>query len=206
MRIKSNKELAILLVSMVFCMMVMVVGELHTDSRVDKLVAENTRLSIEIENLRQQDKCFAKPLSDAYFADSEKENSVLYALPTEDLVTCDTPGYDFDYVCRVVTAEGSRDAEVCMGVAQCLFNACEKYGWQYNPDEMLAIYQYASPSNWASEEAVDACLSVFFYGNRYEPVRNATVFYAPQYCDSEWHEEQSFVCEINGVRFFEENC
>ena len=206
MRINSNKELAILLVSMVFCMMVMVAGELHTDARVDKLVAENTRLASEVESLRRQDRCYAKPVCDIYFSDRENSNTVLYALPTEIAVTCDEPGYDLDYVCRVVTAEGGRDAEVCMGVAQCLFNACEKYGWQYNPDEMLSIYQYTSPSNWVSDEAINACLSVFVYGNTYYPVENATVFYAPRYCDSEWHEEQSFVCEINGVRFFEENC
>lgn len=206
MRIKSNKELAILLVSVVFCMMVMVAGELHTDARVDKLVAENTRLASEAESLRRQDRCYAKPMSDIYFFGRENSNTVLYALPTEIAVTCDEPGYDLDYVCRVVTAEGGRDAEVCMGVAQCLFNACEKYGWQYNPDEMLSIYEYTSPSNWVSDEAINACLSVFVYGNTYYPVENATVFYAPQYCDSEWHEEQSFVCEINGVRFFEENC
>ena len=112
--------------------------------------------------------------------------------------------YDFEVVCQSLTAESGTDKELCLAVAQCLYNACEKQEWQYTPSEVLVLYKYADGAEWISAQAKDAYEQVFLRGDRYESVKNATLFYAPRYCKSDWHEQQSFVCEINGVRFFEE--
>ncbi len=112
-------------------------------------------------------------------------------------------GYDFNYVCRVITAEAGTNRDLCMAVAQCLFNACVKKGWEYPPTQILEQYGYTGPANWISEEAEESCRAVFVEGERYYPVRNALYFYAPRYVNSPWHESLQFVTEIGGVRFFE---
>ena len=112
-------------------------------------------------------------------------------------------GYDFDMVCRVVTAEAGTDRDLCMAVAQCLFNSCCREEWKYPPTQILEQYGYTEPADWISETAREACQAIFEKGEKYYPVQNAEYFYAPQYVSSEWHESQEFITEIGGVRFFE---
>lgn len=112
--------------------------------------------------------------------------------------------YDYDEVCRIITAEAGHDWELCHAVAQCLYNACALNDWRTTPLETARMYQYAKPTAWASEEAVEAVAAIFDGGERYEAVGGATLFYAPQYTDSAYHESNLLIAEINGVRFFEE--
>ena len=112
---------------------------------------------------------------------------------------------DLEYVLRVLTAEGGSDELMCGLVAQCLYNTCERHGWAYTPAEMMRKYQYTTPATWVSVAAEKAYDEVFTSGVVYECVGNATVFYAPRYCEgTPWHESQRFVFEYGGVRFFEE--
>ena len=111
---------------------------------------------------------------------------------------------EIDYVLRVLTAEAGTDEVLCGCVAQALYNACERYDWAYSPAEMMVKYQYTTPADWVSAEAERAWDEVFCSGVVWDCVGKATVFYAPAYCESAYHESQRFVVEISGVRFFEE--
>lgn len=111
---------------------------------------------------------------------------------------------DIYYILCVLTAEGGCEQKTCNLVAQALYNACEKYHWQYSPVEIIRRYQYAAPLNWNSKEAKIAYQNVFENGIRFPEIGNATIFYAPAYCSSAYHESQIFVYEYNGVRYFEE--
>jgi len=112
--------------------------------------------------------------------------------------------YDEDYVLRVLTAEAGSDEVLCGCVAQALYNACEKHGWAYTPEEIMWKYSYTSPASWISDAAVKAYDDVFLSGVTYTDIGNAIYFYAPRYCDSPWHESQKYVCTVSEVRFFEE--
>lgn len=109
-----------------------------------------------------------------------------------------------DYVLRVITAEGGTDKAVCAGVTQALYNACEREGWKYTPKEIMRKYRYTGPAAWVSDEAAQAYDEIFGCGYTYSDFGNATVFYAPRYGWSAYHESQRFIIEVNGVRFFEE--
>lgn len=114
------------------------------------------------------------------------------------------PTYEEVLIFQILTHEGGGDQTVCNLVAQALYNACEKHNWQLSPIEIAYRYQYASPLSWYSKEAQNAYTDVFVFGKRFAEIGNATIFYAPAYCSSSYHESQIFVYEINGVRFFEE--
>lgn len=135
----------------------------------------------------------------------EHEKADTEAAETHEKAVSDYGIWDEDYILRVLTAEAGSDEVLCGCVAQALYNACEKHGWEYDPQEIMWKYSYTSPASWISDAAVLAYDQVFCSGVRYTDVGNAIYFYAPQYCDSPWHESQRFVCEVSGVRFFEEN-
>lgn len=209
MGFRSEKELAILLVVMVCFMALQTVFILHVDHRVDvvnqKMGEEQEKIKPEGESKRSDEKDSKRTKHRKKLYVSDKTNKICEIELSDDVQeTSDGIGYDFEQICAVVTAEGGTDKEVCLAVAQCLMNACENHEWRYDPTEMMEMYQYATPADWVSDEARDACFEIFLSGNTYAPVGNATLFYAPQYCDSEWHEQQNYVCEISGVRFFEE--
>lgn len=105
---------------------------------------------------------------------------------------------------RIITREAGCDQQMCNYIVQALYNACEKYHWQYSPLEMAYKYQYAGPLSWYSKEAEIAYRSIFIEGTRYTEIGDATVFYASNYCYAPWHERQIFTYEYNGVRFFKE--
>ena len=116
----------------------------------------------------------------------------------------ETIGYNMTYVMQVITAEAGTDKEMCLGCAQALFNTYIKLNSHYNPEEVCEKYQYTQPADWISDEARYACEQIFIYGNMYDAVDDATIFYNPSYGWSAYHESQEFVCEINGVNFYRE--
>ena len=116
----------------------------------------------------------------------------------------ETIGYNMTYVMQVITAEGGTDQDMCLACAQALFNTCVKLQAKYNPEEVCEKYQYTQPASFISDEARYACEQIFLYGNIYEKVEDATIFYNPKYGWSAYHESQEFVCEINGVNFYRE--
>ena len=135
--------------------------------------------------------------------------------PVEDVVQSIKPKseapeivvpYDEDYVLRVLTAEVGNDEALAYCVTQCLYNACEKYGWEYTPAEMLVKYKYTGPADWISDAVRQAYDDIFQCGVTCTTVGDALYFYAPEYMDGKvpWHETQRFIVEVNGVRFFGE--
>ena len=110
---------------------------------------------------------------------------------------------EYTQICRVVMAEaGGESFDGQKAVAQCILDACEKEG--IRPLEVVTEYQYTPIRKEPSESVKSAVTAVFKYG---ETVTDEEIlyFYAPKYCSSEWHENQKFVLEIGGHRFFAEN-
>lgn len=204
MGFRSEKELAILLVVMVCFMAVQTLFIFHVDHRVDVIKQEQSKLHKELDGMVFDGAYRVKHKPKLYVAD-KTEKICEFKMPDNVAEASDGVGYDFELMCSVITAEGGTDKEVCLAVAQCLMNTCEKHDWKYDPTEMMEMYRYAAPADWVSDEARDACVEVFLNGGTYSAVGDATLFYAPRYCNSEWHEQQEFVCEVNGVRFFKEN-
>jgi len=134
----------------------------------------------------------------------EEDNSKAFAMPPQRIYEDEEANADYEYIVRVITTEGGYDHDICMAVTQCLYNTCEKYDWKYTPAQIIEMYQYAYPSSFISEEALDAYRQIFLEGIVCVGVGEATIFYAPKYCHSAYHESQIFVTEINGVRFFKE--
>lgn len=203
MKEKNEKSLAMLLATMVLFMLVQTAFILHVDARIDRLYDKQRKIEDAIDWFCINERV---DVSNGLESVGNETDPLVVCDLTEDVLdTSDGIGYDFELMCRVITAEGGTDREVCMGVAQALYNACEKHEWLYSPTEMMVKYRYTTPASWVSDEALSACTDVFLNGVTYDPVNDATLFYAPRYCSSSWHESQNFVCEINGVRFFSEN-
>ena len=83
-------------------------------------------------------------------------------------------------------------------VATCLRNAMEKDG--LTAEQVRVSYQYSGWKENVSEETQRAVAEVFERGNKTHD--SVLWFYAPKWCNSEWHESQQFVAEIGGHRFF----
>ena len=112
-----------------------------------------------------------------------------YDITKEDKITLE----------RIVEGEaGGESFEGKCWVATCLRNAMEKDG--LTADQVRVSYQYSGWKENVSEETERAVAEVFERGNK----TNDSVlwFYAPKWCESEWHESQRFVEEIGGHRFF----
>ena len=107
-----------------------------------------------------------------------------------------------DTVERVVMAEaGAEPYEGQIAVAQCILNACERENMR--PDEIVIKYQYTDMRPEPTDEVKAAVSAVFDYGETVTD-REILYFYAPELCESEWHETQEYVMTVGGHRFFEE--
>lgn len=113
-------------------------------------------------------------------------------------------GYDYDYVCRVVMAEaGGHSEELQLAICQAIVNRCKKT--LENPEEVCKGC-YTSPAGKASDSVLNACERVFLLGEEYYGIGNADLMYNPDIAGhSEFHENQTYVTTIDGVKFFEEN-
>lgn len=119
----------------------------------------------------------------------EKIEPDRYDITQEDKITLE----------RIVEGEaGGESFEGKCWVATCLRNAMEKDG--LTAEQVRVSYQYSGWKENVSEETERAVAEVFERGNK----TNDSVlwFYAPKWCNSEWHESQRFVAEIGGHRFF----
>jgi len=208
MRFRNEKELAVVLITFVVFMTFQTFCLIYLDQRISDSCFSSPAIipsaSPTVDNGKntEQDDVYQQ----VYETEENTEQNYLQGGDAkESLDKKENFDYDFEVVCQSITAEAGTDKDLCLAVAQCLYNACEKQEWQYTPSEVLVLYKYADGVEWISAQATDAYEQVFLRGDRYESVKNSTLFYAPRYCESDWHEQQSFVCEINGVRFFEEN-
>ena len=113
-------------------------------------------------------------------------------------------GYDYDYVCRVVMAEaGGHSEELQLAICQAIVNRCKKT--LENPEEVCKGC-YTAPAEKASDSVLNACERVFLLGEEYYGIGNADLMYNPDIAGhSEFHEGQTYVTTIDGVKFFEED-
>ena len=107
--------------------------------------------------------------------------------------------HDRETLEHIVEGEaGGESYEGKLWVATCLRNAMEKD--DLSAEQARINYQYAGWSEKVSEDTKNAVKEVFVLGNKMHD--SVLWFYAPKWCDSEWHESQQFVAEIGGHRFF----
>ena len=107
--------------------------------------------------------------------------------------------HDRETLEHIVEGEaGSESYEGKLWVATCLRNAMEKDN--LSAEQVRIDYQYAGWSEKVSEDTKNAVKEVFVFGNKMHD--SVLWFYAPEWCNSEWHESQQFVAEIGGHRFF----
>ena len=119
----------------------------------------------------------------------EKIEPDRYDITQEDKITLE----------RIVEGEaGGESFEGKCWVATCLRNAMEKDG--LTAEQVRVSYQYSGWKENVSEETERAVAEVFERGNNTHD--SVLWFYAPKWCNSEWHESQRFVAEIGGHRFF----
>lgn len=112
------------------------------------------------------------------------------------------PGYDYDYVTRVVMAEaGSASMECQLLVAQCILNSTTPL---MNPEDVVkANNAYTDPYDGVvSDSVLEACRRVFLDRENVasKPIK---YFYTDRWgLYSEWHENQEYYKTVDGVRFF----
>ena len=118
-----------------------------------------------------------------------EESPIDYAITEDDRETLE----------HIVEGEaGGESYEGKLWVATCLRNAMEKDN--LSAEQVRINYQYAGWSEKVSEDTKNAVKEVFVLGNKMHD--SVLWFYAPEWCESEWHESQQFVAEIGGHRFF----
>ena len=116
----------------------------------------------------------------------------------------DIPAYnlsdaDRETLWHIVQGEaGGESYDGKLWVATCLLNAMRKNGM--SADEVRVAYQYSGWAETVSDDTKKAVSQVFDFGDATHD--SVLWFYAPKWCDSEWHESQNFVAEIGGHRFF----
>ena len=133
------------------------------------------------------------------------------SLPGEDVpatlcayIEYDIPAYNLSDADRETLwhiVQGEAGGEIYEGklwVATCLLNAMRKN--DMSAEEVRVAYQYSGWSETVSEDTKKAVSQVFDFGDATHD--SVLWFYAPKWCDSEWHESQNFVAEIGGHRFF----
>ena len=101
----------------------------------------------------------------------------------------------------VMGEAGAEPYEGQMLVAQCILNACERDNLL--PSEVRVEYKYSGWNENPNDSVKLAVKEVFDNGVKAidEPI---LYFYAPDLCNSSWHESQVFVVEVGGHRFFKE--
>lgn len=142
-------------------------------------------------------------MPDIYYVDpTEPEAATETVLQSTASVRYALTAAERDEVERVVMAEAGAEPYIGqMAVAQCILNACEQENAR--PAEIVKRYGYTDKRPEPSYKVKSAVSDVFDDGN---VATDAEIlyFYAPELCQSIWHESQTYVCTIGGHRFFEE--
>lgn len=181
---------------------------IHVDNKANEYIARQREIEQRIAKWESMERCRAEQFDSVYDAASKlaAETNEIATKVSSDLDRhAETPlNFDFEGLCRIITAEGGHDYTVCHSVATACYNAYNSLGGELDPVGVCKEYQYAEPATFISDEAMDACKAVFVDGQRCNEIGKSTIFYNPLYGWSNYHESQRFVVEINGVRFFEE--
>ena len=157
------------------------------DSRItlEKLKTQEGALKCEIEASEKIGGDYVENRKAVYIEECTGD----YAITEDDRETLE----------HIVEGEaGGESYEGKLWVATCLRNAMEKD--DLSAEQVRIDYQYAGWSEKVSEYTKNAVKEVFVFGNKMHD--SVLWFYAPEWCESEWHESQRFVAEIGGHRFF----
>lgn len=193
--------LAIALLATVFAL-------IHVDNKANDYIARQREIEQRIAKWESMERSRAEQFDSVYDAASKlaaETNEIATKVASDLERHAETPlNFDFDGLCRIITAEGGHDYTVCHSVATACYNAWIDGGCELDPVQVCCDYQYAAPASFISDEARDACNAVFVDGQRCNEIGKSTIFYNPLFGWSNYHESQRFVVELNGVRFFEE--
>ena len=125
--------------------------------------------------------------------------------PREGALKCEIGAFeeskekDRETLWHIVQGEaGGESYDGKLWVATCLLNAMRKN--DMSAEEVRVAYQYSGWAETVSDDTKKAVSQVFDFGDTTHD--SVLWFYAPKWCDSEWHESQNFVAEIGGHRFF----
>lgn len=122
--------------------------------------------------------------------------------PTEPTVFFELTAEERTLIEQVVSAESRGEPyDGQVAVAQCILNACLKDNLR--PEAVLKKYHYTNARVEPTSSVLRAVAAVF---DRGEGVTDEPIiyFYNPNLCESEFHESQIFVIEIQNHRFFKE--
>lgn len=121
---------------------------------------------------------------------------------TEPVVFFELTAEERTLIEQVVSAESRGEPyDGQVAVAQCILNACMKDNLR--PEDVLKKYHYTTARVEPTSSVRAAVTAVF---DRGEGVTDEPIiyFYNPNLCESEFHESQIFVIEIQNHRFFKE--
>ena len=125
--------------------------------------------------------------------------ATLYAYIENDIPVYNLTEADRETLWHIVQGEaGGESYEGKLWVATCLLNAMRKN--DMSAEEVRVAYQYSGWAETVSDDTKKAVSQVFDFG--YAMNDSVLWFYAPKWCESEWHESQQFVTEVGGHRFF----
>lgn len=122
--------------------------------------------------------------------------------PTEPAVFFELTAEERTLIEQVVSAESRGEPyDGQVAVAQCILNACLKDGTR--PEAVLKKYHYTNARVEPTSSVRAAVAAVF---DRGEGVTDEPIiyFYNPNLYESEFHESQIFVIEIQNHKFFKE--
>lgn len=170
---------------------------------------ETNKIAIEYMTTKTEIKIPNEPIEIEYIEPSQPVETA-YKIENEFKPVFELSDYERWVVCCMVAGESAGESyEGQWAVAQCIYQACINDGLQ--PSEVKIQYQYSGwnetlefddPELWAQIEEI--VRRVFDYGEMY--VEDEILwFYAPRWMKngtSDFHENQRFVIEIGGHRFF----
>ena len=183
----------------VFAVVVVDGMNIRHEQKVEAERIEAERLAEE-ERIRERDEEWFNCAEEDYMEDpleSEHIEQAIYEMPDKRFPLADE---ELSLVCSIVMAEaGGESYEGKMAVAQVILNNCERS--HCRPNEIQ--WMFAKPIPIWTEEVQQAVTAVFFEG---QTVTDEKIlwFYAPDLCESAWHESQRFVLAVGGHKFFAE--
>lgn len=107
-----------------------------------------------------------------------------------------------DLLERLVTGEAGGSYEGSLLVAQCIRDVLVCYNYKSIEEVRQALSYTGSIERGKSENAIRAVADIFDNGINAVQHR-ICYFYAPGLVESQWHETQYFVIELNGHRYFD---
>lgn len=110
---------------------------------------------------------------------------------------------DRDLVERIVMGETGYAGYTSMAlVAQCLRDAYLK-GNYTSVSQLKSDYGYCGVTSITPSQSCKDAVSFIFDQGGSAVQHRILVYYATNYCQSDWHESQNFVCQVNYQRFFD---